>query len=197
MRSEFHKEPPPDLEFPSFEVTYYDKPASAGITVKTTDARRRRWPDSSQSFHNDGSISGLKPSSEDTQHQWRQKLGELLTDKFLLVDEHLSGMICTLLFFLSQSNSSPLVCSTVHLRPMAGRRCFLIDFPSDYKLFTHTKDGRIDHYLIGTPILSCLLPWVSTLFLPRIRIENCQFLQVASGVLSSRALAYDGGGGEL
>jgi len=33
---------------------------------------------------------------------------------------------------------------------MIGRRCFLIDFPSGYKMFTHTKDGRIDHYLIGS-----------------------------------------------
>ena len=101
MRSEVRKEPPHDIEFPYFEVTYYDQPASAGITIKTTDARSERWPDSSQSFHNDGSISGLKPSNEDTQHQWRQKLGELLTGGFLLVDEHLSGMICTILFFAS------------------------------------------------------------------------------------------------
>ena len=86
MRSELHKGPPPDIGFPCFEVTYYDKPASAGITAKATDARSRRWPDSSQSFHNDGSINGLKPSSEDTQHQWRQKPGELLTNKFLLID---------------------------------------------------------------------------------------------------------------
>lgn len=93
MRSQFHKEPPPDLEFPYFEVTYYDQPASAGITIKTTDARSKRWPDTTQSFHSDGSISGLSTSKEDTQHQWRQKLGELLTDKFLLADEHLSGMI--------------------------------------------------------------------------------------------------------
>lgn len=100
MRSEVHKEPPPDIGFPCFEVTYYDQPTSAGITVKTTDARRKRWPDSSQSFHSDGSISGLKPSNEDTQHQWRQKLGELLTVKFLLTDEHLSGMIRTLLLLL-------------------------------------------------------------------------------------------------
>ena len=95
MRSETHKEPPPDIEFPCFEVTYYDQPASAGITVKVTDARSKRWPDTSQSFHSDGSISGLKPSNDDIQHQWRQKLGEILTNKFLLTDQHLSGMICT------------------------------------------------------------------------------------------------------
>lgn len=98
MRGEVHRGPPPDIEFPYFEVIYYDKPASAGIRIKTTDANSKRWPDVSQSFHSDGSISGLKPSDEDTQHQWRQKLGELLTDRFLLVDDHLSGMICTLLF---------------------------------------------------------------------------------------------------
>ncbi|KAF9792487.1 hypothetical protein BJ322DRAFT_50659 [Thelephora terrestris] len=128
MRSELHKEPPPDIEFPYFEVTYYDQPASAGITIKATDARSKRWPDTSQSFHSDGSISGLKPSNDDTQHQWRQKLGELLTNNFLLADQHLSA----------------------HLKPMIGRRCFLIEFPSDYKMFTHTKDGRVDHYLIGS-----------------------------------------------
>jgi len=128
MRGEVHKGPPPDIEFPYFEVIFYDQPASAGITIKTTDARRKRWPDTSQSFHSDGSINSLKPSSEDTQHQWRQKIGEFLTDKFILTDEHLS----------------------VLLRPMVGRRCFLVDFPLDYKLFTHTKDGRIDHYLIGS-----------------------------------------------
>jgi len=132
MRSEVHKEPPPDVEFPYFEVTYYDQPASAGITVKLTDARSKRWPDTSQSFHSDGSISGLRPSNDDTQHQWRQKLGEILTNKFLLTDPHLSA----------------------HLKPMIGRRCFLIDFPSDYKMFTHTKDGRIDHYLIGSKTVS-------------------------------------------
>lgn len=150
MRSEFHKEPPPDIEFPYFEVTYYDQPASAGITVKSTDARSKRWPDTSQAFHSDGSISGLKPSSDDTQHQWRQKLGEILTNKFLLTDQHLSGMICTLLSDFV--NHSPAY-SAAHLKPMIGRRCFLIDFPSDYKLFTHTKDGRIDHYLIGTALM--------------------------------------------
>lgn len=100
MRGELHKQPPPDIEFPHFEVTYYDQPASAGITIKTTDARSERWPDSSQEFHSDGSISGLKPSSDDTQHQWRQKLGELLTSNFLLVDEHLKSMIHLLLFRL-------------------------------------------------------------------------------------------------
>jgi hypothetical protein len=131
-RGEFHKEPPPDIEFPHFEVIYYDQPASAGIRFKTTDARSERWPDSTQEFHSDGSISGLKPSSDDTQHQWRQKLGELLTSKFLLSDEQLS----------------------VHLQPMIGRRCFLIDFPPNYKMFTHTKDGRIDHYLIGSKTVS-------------------------------------------
>lgn len=100
MRGEAHRGPPPDIEFPYFEVVFYDQPASAGIKIKTTDARRKRWPDSSQSFHSDGSISGLKPSHEDTQHQWRQKLGELLTDRFLLADEHLRGMIYALLFQL-------------------------------------------------------------------------------------------------
>lgn len=53
------------------------------------------------------------------------------------------------------------MCSTGHLRPMMGRRCFLIDFPPDYKMFTHTKDGRVDHYLIGMPVRPCLLPWFS------------------------------------
>lgn len=100
MRGEVYKEPPPDVEFPYFEVTYYDRPPSAGITIKVTDARSERWPDSSQSFHSDGSISGLKVSHEDTQHQWRQKLGELLRDKFLLADERLSGMICNPLSLL-------------------------------------------------------------------------------------------------
>lgn len=33
---------------------------------------------------------------------------------------------------------------------MRGRRRFLTDFPSEYKLFTQTKDGRTDHYLVGT-----------------------------------------------
>lgn len=33
---------------------------------------------------------------------------------------------------------------------MKGRRRFLTDFPPDYKLFTQTKDGRTDHYLVGT-----------------------------------------------
>jgi len=41
---------------------------------------------------------------------------------------------------------------------MIGRRCFLNDFPSGYKLFKHTKDGRIDHYFCGTEIRPCLLP---------------------------------------
>ena len=48
---------------------------------------------------------------------------------------------------------------------MVDRRCFLIDFPPDYKLFTHTKDGRMDHYLIGMPARPCPLPWFSTRFL--------------------------------
>lgn len=94
MRSEVHKEPPPDIEFPHFAVTYYDQPESVGITFKTTDGRSKRWPDCSQTFHSDGSINSWQPSDEGVQHSWRQKLGEVLTDRFLLVDPHLSGMIC-------------------------------------------------------------------------------------------------------
>jgi hypothetical protein len=93
MRGEVHKGPPPDIEFPYFEVIFYDQPASAGITVKTTDARSKRWPDTSQSFHSDGSINSWKPSNDDTQHQWRQKIGEFLRDSFILADERLNGMI--------------------------------------------------------------------------------------------------------
>jgi hypothetical protein len=98
MGGEVHKAPPPDLEFSHFEITYYDQPESVGITIKTTDARSKRWPDCGQGLHDDGSISIMNPSNEDTQHQWRQKLGELLTDNFLLVDPQLSGMIFTPLF---------------------------------------------------------------------------------------------------
>ena len=95
MRSEVHKEPPPDLEFPYFKVTYYDQPESVGITIKTTDGRSKRWPDCSQTFHSDGSINNWQVSEEDQQYHWKQKLGELLRDSFLLVDQDLSGMICT------------------------------------------------------------------------------------------------------
>ncbi|KAF9653192.1 hypothetical protein BDM02DRAFT_3108369 [Thelephora ganbajun] len=139
MRGEVYKEPPPDIEFPYFEVTYYDKPESVGITIKTTDARSRNWPDCSQTIHSDGSIISWQPSDESIQHLWRQKLGELLTDRFLLVDSHLE----------------------VHLQPMKGRRRFLTDFPSGYKLFTYTKEGREDRYLIGKVVHVCLLPWFS------------------------------------
>ena len=94
MQGDFLKEPPPDIEFPCFEVIYYDRPESVGITIKATDARSNRWPDCGQTILADGSINNWQPSDEDTQHQWRQKLGEFLTDKFLLADSHLSGMIC-------------------------------------------------------------------------------------------------------
>lgn len=93
MRGDLRKEPPSDMEFPYFTVTYYDQPESVGITITKTDGRSERWPDSTPEFYVDGSISESKPAKEDTQHQWRQKLGEMLTDKFLLVDERLSGMI--------------------------------------------------------------------------------------------------------
>jgi len=95
MRGEAHKEPPPDVEFPYFKVVYYDQPESAGIRFKTTDARSSRWPDPSKSFHSDGSINIWQAADEDVQYNWRQKLGELLTGSFLLVDEDLSGTICT------------------------------------------------------------------------------------------------------
>jgi len=128
MRGEVHKEPPPDIEFPYFEVNYYDQPESVGITIKATDARSKRWPECSQTIDSDGSINIWEHGDEDTQHSWRQKLGEFLTDRFLLADSKLS----------------------VHLQPMIGRRCFLNDFPPGYKLFKHTKDGRIDNYLFGS-----------------------------------------------
>lgn len=96
MRGETHREPPPDIEFPYFKITYYDVPHSVGITIKTTDGQSKRWPDCSpQGFHSDGSISTWQPSDEDVQYVWRQKLGELLTDWFLMSDLHLRGMICT------------------------------------------------------------------------------------------------------
>lgn len=95
MRGEAHKEPPLDVEFPYFEVIYYDQPESVGITIKATDARSKRWPESSKTIESDGSINIWEPADEDTQHNWRQKLGEFLTDKFLLVDPELKGMICT------------------------------------------------------------------------------------------------------
>jgi len=101
MRGDVHKEPPPDIEFPYFRVTYYEKPDSVGITIKTTDARSGRWPDTTQGIHDDGSIFSCLPSDEDTQYNWKQKLGELLTDSFLLVDRHLSGMICIYLLTLT------------------------------------------------------------------------------------------------
>jgi len=95
MRSEAYREPPPDVEFPHFKVTYYDVPLSVGITIKTTDGKKGRWPDCSQGLHSDGSINSLQPSDEDVQYAWRQKLGELLTEWFLMSDLHLRGMICT------------------------------------------------------------------------------------------------------
>jgi len=128
MRGEAHVELPPDVEFPYFRVTYYEQPHSVGITIKATDGRSNRWPDCSQTFHSDGSINSWQHSDDDVQYVWRQKLGELLTDWFLVSDMHLRE----------------------HLQPMGGRRRFLIDFPSDYKLFTQTKDGRTDHYLVGS-----------------------------------------------
>lgn len=152
MGGEIHREPPPDIEFPYFKVTYYDQPESVGITVKTTDARIKRWPQSSREFHNDGSINSWQPSDENVEYVWRQKLGELMTDWFLLCDPHLGGMIC----FPSLSRRADqcfrrLTYTTAHLQPMKGRRRFLIEFPRNYKLFTQTKDGRTDHYLYGTP----------------------------------------------
>jgi len=128
MRGEVHKEPPPDVEFPHFKVIYYDQPESVGIKVTKTDARKKRWPDLSREILDDGSINIWQVAGEGVQHNWRQKLGELLRDKFLLVDPQLSA----------------------HLQPMKGRRCFLTDFPPEYQLFTQMKDGRTDHYLIGS-----------------------------------------------
>ena len=94
MRSDAHGLPPPDIEFPYFEVNYYDQPESAGITIKATDGRAGRWPECEKTILGDGSINFWQPSDEDAQHQWRQKLGEFLTDKVLLPDPHLGGMIC-------------------------------------------------------------------------------------------------------
>ena len=95
MRGDVHKQPPDDLEFPYFEITYYDQPESVGITIKASDGRSKRWPDPSRAVNDDGSINTWEPADEDTQHNWRQKLGEFLTDKFLLVDPELNGMIST------------------------------------------------------------------------------------------------------
>jgi len=95
MKGETRSEPPPDIEFPHFKVTYYEVPHSVGITIKTTDGRKRRWPDCSQGFHSDGSINNWQPADEDVEYLWRQKLGELLTEWFLMSDLHLRGMICT------------------------------------------------------------------------------------------------------
>jgi len=95
MRGEAHREPPPDVEFPYFKITYYDVPLSVGLTFKTTDGKSERWPDCSANFHSDGSINSWQPSDEDVEYAWRQKLGELLTDSFLMSDPHLRGMICT------------------------------------------------------------------------------------------------------
>jgi len=128
MKREAHREPPPDIEFPYFKVTYFDVPLSVGITIKASDGQSERWPDCTQGFHDDGSINAWQPSDDDVQYLWRQKLGELLTEWFLMRDQHLRE----------------------HLQPMKGRRRFLIDFPSGYKLFTQTKDGRTDHYLVGS-----------------------------------------------
>ena len=91
LKGEIHKEPPPDIEFPYFEVIYYDQPESVGIKFKTTDARSKRWPDASQTFHSDGSINSWQPSDEDVQYMWKQKLGEFLADSFLLTDSRLKG----------------------------------------------------------------------------------------------------------
>jgi hypothetical protein len=146
---EGHKAPPPDLDFPYFELVYYDLPESVGITIRTTDGRSNRWPDCLKEFHSDGSINQWQPSDEATQHSWRQKLGELLTDKFLLVDPHLSGMICTSSLCFADQNLHLVANPTATLQPMRGRRRFLIEFPVGYRLFTQMKDGRTDHYLIG------------------------------------------------
>jgi hypothetical protein len=93
MRGDFHKEPPLDIEFPYFEVVYYDQPESVGITINATDGRSKRWPDCSQTMESDGSINIWEPADDGAQHTWRQKLGEFLTDRFLLVDPKLKGMI--------------------------------------------------------------------------------------------------------
>jgi len=95
MRGDVRKQPPDDLEFPYFEIIYYDQPVSVGITIKATDGRSKRWPDCSKTINDDGSINTWEQADEDVQHNWRQKLGELLTDRFLLVDLKLSGMTCT------------------------------------------------------------------------------------------------------
>ena len=101
MRDIIRNEPPSDMEFPHFKVEYYDEP-SAVVTIKVTDASSDRWPDvSPQSLHDDGTIVEMKPSSGITDFQWRQKIGELLTYKFLLYDEHLSGMNCNFRLWLS------------------------------------------------------------------------------------------------
>jgi len=132
MRNELFKEPPPDIEFPYFEVVYYDQPESVGIKIKATDGRSERWQEESRTIHGDGSINDWRSSDEGTQYRWKQKVGELLKEGFLLRDHHLKTT----------------------LEPMIGRRCFLVDFPQDYKLFTQTKDGRMDHYLIGSETAS-------------------------------------------
>jgi len=95
MRGVLQKEPPPDIEFPYFKVIYYDQPESVGIEFKTTDGRSERWPDREKGFHGDGSINIWQYSDEEVQHDWRQKLGELLIGRFLLAEDNLSGMICT------------------------------------------------------------------------------------------------------
>ena len=95
MRAEAHREPPPDLEFPHFKVTYFDVPQSVGITITTTDGRSERWLDCSQGLHSDGSINSWQPSDEEVEYVWKQKIGELLTDWFLMTDPRLRGMICT------------------------------------------------------------------------------------------------------
>ena len=117
MRGETVREPPPDIEFPYFSVTYYDQPASVGITFKTTDARSKRWPDCSQTILSDGSINSWQPSDEGVQHSWRQKLGEVLTDCFLLVDPQLRGMICTPFLRIANQKSRRLA----HLQRIFSR----------------------------------------------------------------------------
>ena len=76
---------------------------------------------------------------------------------------------------------------------MKGRRRFLIDFPPGYKLFTHTKDGRIDHYLAGTALAHfCCLGFQHD-FLSHTRVGICGRLQISPRVLCSWALAHNGG----
>lgn len=74
---------------------------------------------------------------------------------------------------------------------MTRRRCFLNDFPSGYKLFKQTKDGRTDHYLIGTTVrshlLACFLIW-SSFF---VRVEIRRRLQITSGILPPCMVAYE------